>query len=217
MNHPNTHCIRRLATCLIALFAIAIANSAHLRAGLVDGGGDLANDLNNALRFDPSTPTGAIVAFKDANLPLDRYIQVGFRTNNPAAIDISAIGWSKDNITYTEFTPNNFVNNVNSPSDYTYSTVIDLGAPIGGTSNTAFYLRYTLPAGIQVGKVVQSNFLANSNAFATNGVLGNAVNNNFISITRTHTAVPEPTSLLLAASAATWLGWRLRKRPSNSR
>lgn len=217
MNHPNTHCIRRLAKCLIALFAIAIANSAQLRAGLVDGGGDLANDLNNALRFDPSTPTGAIVAFKDANLPLDRYIQVGFRTNNPAAIDISAIGWSKDNITYTEFTPNNFVNNVNSPSDYTYSTVIDLGAPIGGTSNTAFYLRYTLPAGIQVGKVVQSNFLANSNAFATNGVLDNAVNNNFISITRTHTAVPEPTSLLLAASAATWLGWRLRKRPSNSR
>jgi hypothetical protein len=217
MNPPNTHCIGRLATCLIALFAIAIANSAQLRAGLVDGGGDLANDLNNALRFDPSTPTGAIVAYKDANIPLDRYIQVGFRTNNPTAIDISAIGWSKDNITYTEFTPNNFVNNVNSPSDYTYSSVIDLGAPIGGTSNTAFYLRYTLPAGIQVGKVVQSNFLANSNAFATNGVLDNAVNNNFISITRTHTAVPEPTSLMLAASAATWLGWRLRKRPSNSR
>jgi len=217
MNPPNTHCIGRLAACLIALFAIAIANSEQLRAGLVDGGGDLANDLNNALRFDPSTPTGAIVAYKDANIPLDRYIQVGFRTNNPAAIDISAIGWSKDNITYTEFTPSNFVNNVNSPSDYTYSSVIDLGAPIGGTSNTAFYLRYTLPAGIQVGKVVQSNFLANSNAFATNGVLDNAVNNNFISITRTHTAVPEPTSLLLATSAATWLGWRLRKRPSNSR
>jgi len=169
------------------------------------------------LRFDPATPTPVIVAYKDANLPLDRYIQVGFRTNNPAAINVTAIAWSKDNVSYTDFTPNNFVNNVNSPSDYTYSSIIDLGNPIGGTSNTLFYLRYTLPAGITVGKIVQSNFLANSNAFATNGILDNAVNNNYLSITRSHTAVPEPTSLLLSSCALAFLGYRARKRLRMSR
>lgn len=186
--------------------------SGGLQAGLVDGGGDLPNDLNNALRFDPSTPTPVIVAYKDANLPLNRFIQVGFRTNNPVAFNITSIGWSKDNVSYTDFSPSNFVNNVNSPTNYVYSSIIDLGSPIGGTSDDLFYLRYTIPAGIEVGKIVQSDFLANSNAFATNGVLGNSVNNNFLSITRTHTAVPEPTSLLLASGALGVLGWRAARR-----
>jgi len=217
MNPPNTHCIRRLAACLIALFAIAIANSEQLRAGLVDGGGDLANDLNNALRFDPSTPTGAIVAYKDANIPLDRYIQVGFSTTNTTAFNVSEIAWSRDNVTYSNFTPNDFVNDIISGGGIKLSSIIDLGTPIGGTSSTLFYLRYTLPAGISPGSVVQSNFFANSNGASSAGRLSDQLDNNFISITRTHTAVPEPTSLLLATSAATWLGWRLRKRPSNSR
>jgi len=185
-------------------------------AGLVDGGGDLANDLNNAVRFDPSTPTNVIVAYKDANLPLDRYIQVGFRTNNGAPINVTSIGWSKDNMSYTDFVPDNFVNDINSPSNYVYSPIVDLGAPIGGTSDSVFYLRYTLPSGINVGKIVQSNFLANSNAFATNGVLDNAVNNNFLSITRSHTAVPEPGSILMACSAGGLFAWRLRKRGRSS-
>ena len=186
-------------------------------AGLVDGGGDLANDLNNAVRFDPSTPTNVIVAYKDANLPLDRYIQVGFRTNNGAPINVTSIGWSKDNMSYTDFVPENFVNDINSPSTYVYSPILDLGAPIGGTSSSVFYLRYTLPSGINVGKIVQSNFLANSNAFATNGVLDNAVNNNFLSITRSHTAVPEPGSILMACSAGGLFAWRLRKRGRSSK
>ena len=186
-------------------------------AGLVDGGGDLANDLNNAVRFDPSTPTNVIVAYKDANLPLDRYIQVGFRTNNGAPINVTSIGWSKDNTSYTDFVPENFVNDINSPSTYVYSPIVDLGAPIGGTSSSVFYLRYTLPSGINVGKIVQSNFLANSNAFATNGVLDNAVNNNFLSITRSHTAVPEPGSILMACGAGGLFAWRLRKRGRSSK
>jgi hypothetical protein len=43
-------------------------------------------------------------------------------------------------------------------------------------------------------------------------VLDNAVNNNFLSITRSHTAVPEPGSILLASSAGGVFAWRLRKR-----
>jgi hypothetical protein len=205
-----THLPRIASFLLLSYCLLSICLTA--KAGLVDGGGDLLNDLNNAIRFEPSTPTPAIVAFKDANLPLDRYIQVGFRTNNPVALNITSIGWSKDNISYTDFTPNNFVNNVNSPSQYVYSNVIDLGGTIGGTSNTLFFLRYTIPAGIEVGKTVQSIFLANSDSFTSGGVLENQVNNNFVSIARSHTAVPEPTSLLLVTTTAALLGWKLRRR-----
>ena len=197
---------------LTAIFALGCFFQCSARAGLVDGGGDLLNDLNNAIRFDPSTPTPAIVAFKDANLPLDRYIQIGFRTNNPSALNITGIAWSKDNVTYTEFLPNNFVNNVNSPTDYVYSSIVDLGTPIGGSSNSLFFIRYTIPTGVDPGKLVQSKFIGNSDGFAVSGVLDNAVTNNFVSITRLHTAVPEPTSLLLALSATSLVGWRVRRR-----
>ena len=188
------------------------ANLSVLQAGLVSNGGDLEKDFNNALRFDPATPTPAKVAFVDANLPLDRYIQVGFRTNNPSAFNITEIAWSKDNISYTNFTPNNFVNDINSPTDYRYSDIIDLGAIIGGSSTTPFYIRYTIPAGIEIGKGIQSKFLANADAFATNGVLDFGQNNNFIALTRSHTAVPEPTSLMLVSSVALLLRWRLKSR-----
>lgn len=212
MTSPKS-CVRLLATfaALVSLFQF------HAQAGLVDGGGDLLNDLNNAIRFDPSTPTPAIVAFKDANLPLDRYIQVGFRTTNSSPFNITGIAWSKDNVTYTEFIPNSFVNNVNSPTDYVYSSVIDLGTPIGGNSNTLFFVRYTIPAGIDASKLVQSKFIGNSDGFATSGVLDNGVTNNFVSITRLHTAVPEPASLLLACSATSLFGWKLRRTKSTRR
>ena len=206
------HTISRSTTLAILTLCLSFLSPIALHAGLVPNGGDLPNDLNNALRFDPATPTPAIVAFKDANLPLDRFIQVGFRTNNPSAFNITEIGWSKDNISYTNFNPNNFVNNINSPTDYRYSDIIDLGSPIGGSSTTAFYLRYTIPAGIEVGKAIQSKFLANADSFATNGILDFGTNNNFIAFTRSHTAVPEPTSLLLVSSAAMWLRWHARNR-----
>ncbi|MFM2219122.1 MAG: hypothetical protein RL240_3440, partial [Planctomycetota bacterium] len=179
---------------------------------LVPGGGDLDNDLNNALRFDPSTPTPVKVAYKDASLPVDRFIQVGFSTTNSAAFSVSAIAWSRDNITYQEFQPNNFVDGVASGGDVKYSSVIDLGAPIGGTSSTPFYLRYTLPSGIDMGALVQSAFRANSNGSTSNGILSDEITNNFVSLTRLHTAVPEPTSLLLLSSVGAWGIWRRVKR-----
>jgi hypothetical protein len=184
----------------------------NTQAGLVSGGGDLDNDLNNALRFDPSTPTPVKVAYKDASLPVDRFVQVGFSTTNSAAFSVSAIAWSRDNITYQEFQPNNFVDGIVSGGGVKYSSVIDLGAPIGGTSSTAFYLRYTLPSGIDIGALVQSAFLANSNGSTNNGLLSDEITNGFVSLTRLHTAVPEPTSLLLLSSVGAWGIWRRVKR-----
>jgi len=167
------------------------------------------------LRFDPSTPTPVKVAFKDASLPADRFIQVGFRTTNDTPINVTSIAWSKDNVSYTAFTPQDFVNDINSSSTYKYSSVIDLGSGVGGTSSTPFFVRYTLPEGIIVGGVVQSVFLANSNGMTENGVIAAEIGNNFVSLTRLHTAVPEPTSLLLTASVASlglWRHWSRRKK-----
>lgn len=196
--------------------AVVILTITDLQAGLVPGGGDLDNDLNNALRFDPSTPTPVKVAFKDASLPSDRFIQVGFRTTNETPINISSIAWSKDNLSYTAFTPQDFVNDVNSATVYRYSSIIDLGSAIGGTSSTPFFIRYTLPEGISIGGVVQSVFLANSNGVTQNGVIAAEIGNSFVSLTRLHTAVPEPTSLLLTASVATLGLWRgLTRRKKN--
>jgi len=186
-----------------------------LHAGLVPGGGDLENDLNNALRFDPSTPTPVKVAYKDASLPSDRFIQVGFSTTNAASFSVTGIAWSKDNITYTEFTPSNFVDGIIAGSAVKYSPIIDLGTPISGSSSTPFFLRYTLPSGIELGSLVQSSFRANSNGSVSGGILSDQITNNFVSLTRLHTAVPEPTSLLLTASVASlglWRHWSRRKK-----
>ena len=213
IRYSRLHSLAVLCSFLAAtalLFGIGWIRPVH--AGLVDGGGDLANDLNNAVRFDPSTPTNVIVAYKDANLPLDRYIQVGFSTTNTNSFNITEIAWSRNNLSYNSFAPNDFVNDIPSGGAIKLSNVIDLGSPIGGNASTLFYLRYTLPIGINVGSVVQSTFYANSNGAVSSGRLADEIDNNFLSITRSHTAVPEPGSILFACSAGGVFAWRLRKR-----
>ncbi|MFM8401476.1 MAG: PEP-CTERM sorting domain-containing protein, partial [Pirellula sp.] len=141
---------------------------------------------------------------------------VGFSTTNTTPFNISSIGWSKDNVNYTAFSPNDFVNNILSGGGVRMSSVIDLGTTIGGNAASLFYLRYTLPAGIEVGSVVQSIFYANSDGAVSNGILADQFGNNFVTVTRSHTAVPEPTSLLLVSSVALWLRWRAKNRCKRS-
>jgi hypothetical protein len=180
------------------------------QAGLVGGGGDLIIDGTNAKLFDPATPTAVINRYSDSQLSSARFIQIGFRTNNPVAFDITNIAWSRDNSTYTSFTPSSTVSNVSSPTIYSFSAVIDLG--VGQFASDPFFMRYTLPAGLLPGSVVSSQFIANGDGQTTAGVL----NDNglvFASLPRLHTAVPEPTSLLLVASCAGgWVVRRWRKR-----
>lgn len=198
------------------LLVVLLNSTLVLHAGLVPGGGDLENDLNNALRFDPSTPTPVKVAYKDASLPLDRFIQIGFSTTNTTSFSVTGIAWSKDNITYTEFIPSNFVDGIIAGSAVKFSPIIDLGGQIAGSSSTPFFLRYTLPSGIEIGALVQSSFRANSNGSVDGGILSDQITNSFVSLTRLHTAVPEPTSLLLTASVATLGLWRgLTRRKKN--
>ena len=179
------------------------------QAGLVGGGGDLIIDGTNAKLFDPATPTDVINRYSDSSLQNVKFIQIGFRTNNPVAFDVTNIAWSRDNSTYTSFTPSSTVANVASSTTYIYSSVISLG----DTAGDPFYVRFTLPAGLTIGARVQSSFLANSGGEVVNGALDDVGGNSFISVSRLHTAVPEPTSLLLVASCAGgWVVRRWRKR-----
>jgi hypothetical protein len=205
-------CCRKMLVRAATIVAISILGfqGSICQAGLVSGGGDLIVDGTNARLFDPATPTGVINRFDDPSLQNVRFIQVGFRTDNPSAFDITNLAWSRDNSTYTSFTPSSTVANVSSPTNYIYSDVVNLGA----TAGQPFYVRYTLPAGLALNSRVQSVFVANSDGQVVGGVLDNAVGaNSFIRTSRLHTAIPEPTSLMLVASCAGgWIVRRWRKR-----
>lgn len=184
-------------------------------AGLINGGGDLVNDGTNAKIFDPTTPTEVINRYADTSLDNLSFIQVGFRTTNDAAFTVTNIGWSRDNVNYTAFAPSDFVSNVGAPPVYHYSSIVSLEP---GFAGAPFFIRFTLPSGIVLGKVVESRFLANSNGATNGGVLDQVGGNTFFSTTRSHIAsVPEPTSILLAASGS-WLVFRAgRKRVKSAR
>lgn len=210
--HPSWRNILRLRACghllLFALFAPILIGSA--RADLVPGLGDLDKDMNNATQFNPSVRTLVTVAYRDPNLPLSRFIQLGFRTTSETPFEITSIAWSFDNLNFTAFAHTDVVENVDSPSDYKYSPIIDLGRFIGGPPATTFYLRYIIPSGLKEGTTVQSKFLANRDGYAENGVLAENVGNSFVFLTRSHTAIPESTSIVLTlTAAATMLGINL--------
>jgi MYXO-CTERM domain-containing protein len=212
---------RLISSAIVACLAwVASMSIGHLEAeaGLVTGGGDLLTDRNNAVRFDPSTPTDAIVSYQDPTLASIRYFQIGFRTTNAAPFDVTSIAWSVDNLVYNSFAPNDFVNNIDSPTILRYSSIIDLGDTFRLSGSMPFYVRYTLPSGIEIDSVVQSRLRANDSGFVQDGVLGDN-GGQFLRINRLHTAVvPEPTSMLLALTGVGLLGarrWLRRRSPSN--
>ena len=208
------------STCVACLAWVAAMFLGHLEAeaGLVTGGGDLSIDRNNAVRFDPSTPTNAIVSYQDPTLASIRYFQVGFRTTNAAPFNVTSIAWSVDNLVYNSFAPNDFVNNIDSPTTLRHSPIVDLGDTFRLSGSMPFYVRYTLPSGIDIGSLVQSRLVANDSGFVAGGVLADS-GGQFLRINRLHTAVvPEPTSMLLALTGVGLLGarrWLRRRSPSD--
>lgn len=169
----------------------------YAQADLVPGLGDLERDMNSAVKFNPSVRTLVTVAYRDPNLPLSRFIQLGFSTDSNIDFSILGLQWSKDNLNFFSFTPTDSIYGIASGSGTRYSDIIDLGTHGGGTSSATFYLRYIIPAGLMAGTKIQSVFLANSNGSHSNGVLTDQIDNHFVSLTRLHTAIPEPSSLLL--------------------
>ncbi len=176
-------------------------------AGLVNGGSDLVTSGTNARFFDPTTPTDVINRYADESLNSVTFIQVGFRTNNVSAFNVTNIAWSRDNVSYTAFTPSDFVNNVAAPPNFHLSSIVSLSS----TAGSPFFIRFTLPTGIDPGSVVESGFFANSDGATSGGRLSSAGSNAFVTFTRTHTAVPEPTSIMLALSGAGWIVYRTRR------
>lgn len=196
---------------VMAMFALATLWTSGLQtaavAGLVTGGGNLNTDGTNARFFDPTTPTDVINRYADTSLNSITFIQVGFRTNNVSAFNVTNIGWSRDNVSYTAFTPSDFVNNVAAPPNFQLSSIVSLSSAAG----SPFFIRFTLPTGIDPGSVVESGFFANSDGATSGGRLSSSGSNTFITFTRTHTAVPEPTSIMLALSGAGWIVYRTRR------
>lgn len=198
---------------LLLLVLLTLTRDASAQADLVPGLGDLGKDMNNATQFNPSVRTLVTVAYRDPNLPLGRFIQLGFRTTSETPLNIASIAWSFDNVNFTPFAATDSIDNIDSPSEYRYSPIIDLGRFIGGPPAIGFYLRYIIPSGLKEGTIVQSKFLANRDGYAENGVLAENVGNSFVSLTRLHTAIPEPTSIFLTLTAATsFLGIKLFRR-----
>lgn len=182
------------------------------QADLVPGLGDLANDMNTASQFNPSVRTLVTVAYRDPNLPLSRFIQLGFSLDSNIDLTIFQISWSRDNLNYHDFFPSNSIDGIVAGQGVCYSDIIDVGAPAGSLFS-GFYLRYVIPPGLKEGTKIQSVFLANSNGSRSNGVLTDEIGNSFVSLTRLHTAIPEPTSIFLTLTAATtFLGIKLFRR-----
>jgi hypothetical protein len=184
--------------------------SPHLLADLVPGLGDLDKDMNTAVQFNPSVRTLVTVAYRDPNLPLSRFIQLGFSTDSNLDFSILGIQWSKDNLNFVNFTPIDSIYEIGAGRGVRYSEIIDLGIPGGGTSSSTFYLRYIIPPGLRDGTRIQSVFLANSDGARGNGVLTDEIDNHFVSLTRLHTAIPEPSSFVTCLVVATLGIVRLR-------
>lgn len=172
------------------------------------------NSQNNSVTFDPSTPTDVVVSFSDTKIMSGRYIQVGFR-DNAAAFSILSIEYSYDSgSSWSSYTPSYGTPGV-APA-YIYGSVLDLGANPG--VDTVLF-RYTLPSGIENGKLIQMNFLSNNNGDTDGGVIKDVFGNDYTDLTRDHTSiaapppVPEPTTFAIASIGLGLAGaLRMRKR-----
>lgn len=196
--------ILKYCRCLLLLVLLALTWNASAQADLVPGLGDLEKDMNNATQFNPSDRTLVTVAYRDPNLPLSRFIQLGFSTDSAIEFSILGLQWSKDFTNFINFTPTDSIDGIIAGRGIRYSEVIDIGTHATGATSSTFYLRYIIPAGIAAGTKIQSVFLANSNGSRSNGVLSDQIDNHFVSLTRLHTAIAEPSSLLLSLFVATF-------------
>jgi len=153
---------------------------------------------NTCATFDPSTPSTAIEPFTSANLQTNRYFQLSLLTNAGVSYNITDLAWSKDGTSFTDFTPVSL--NLNSDGSRVYTSIYDFGSAIG----VPLYLRYTLPAGVTPGAIIQGTLIANNNGANSSGILSDSINNYQI-INRNSVAVssgvPAPAPLPIMGAA----------------
>lgn len=92
-------------------------------------------------------------------------------TNAGFSYTITDLAWSKDGTSFTNFSPISL--SLNADASRSYTNIIDYGSAIG----VPLYLRYTLPTGVALGKVMEGTLIANNNGANSGGILSDSLNN----------------------------------------
>jgi len=156
------------------------------------------NVENSCATFDPSSPSPIVQIFTSANLGTNQYFQLSMLTNSGTPYTITNLAWSKDGSSFTDFNPISF--NLNANGSRSYTDIVNYGSAIG----IPLYLRYTLPAGVTPGAIIEGTLIANNNGSNSGGILSDSINN-YQAINRDSVAVsggvaaPAPLPILGAA------------------
>ena len=92
-------------------------------------------------------------------------------TNAGFSYTITDLAWSKDGTSFPNFSPISLSLNANGLRSYT--NILDYGSAIG----VPLYIRYTLPTGVALGKVIEGTLIANNNGSNDGGILSDSLNN----------------------------------------
>jgi hypothetical protein len=103
---------------------------------------------------------------------------------------------------------------LNANGSRSYTNIVDYGSAVG----IPLYLRYTLPTGVDLGKIIEGTLIANNNGANNGGVLSDSINN-YEAVNRDSlsvqgaapTAVPAPLPIFGAAGFFAF-SRRLRRR-----
>ena len=167
----------------------------------------LTTDSENSCKtFDASTPSTVIQLFQGQNLLSNQYVQLSLLTNAGTSYTIADLAWSKNNSNLTDFIPMSL--NLNANGSRSYTDIVNYCSAIG----IPLYLRYTIPAGVTPGKVIEGTLIANNNGANSGGILSDSLNNYQI-INRDSLSVPVPAPLpILGATGFIAFSRQLRRR-----
>jgi len=126
---------------------------------------------NSCATFDSSTPSNVIQRFQTQNLSSNQFFQLSLLTNSGITYTITDLAWSKDGSSFTDFNPISL--NLNANGSRSYTDIVNYGSAIG----IPLYLRYTLPAGVTPGAIIEGTLIANNNGSNSGGILSDSLNN----------------------------------------
>jgi len=119
-------------------------------------------------------------------------------TNSGIAYTITDLAWSKDGSNFTNFSPISL--NLNANGSRSYTNIVNYGSAVG----IPLYLRYTFPAGVTPGAIIEGTLIANNDGASSSGILSDSINN-YQAINRDSVAVsggvaaPAPLPIMGAA------------------
>ncbi|MFZ0409713.1 MAG: hypothetical protein WAM11_16630 [Cyanobium sp.] len=164
---------------------------------------------NNCAFFNPLTPSFAIQQFDTTNLSVNQYIQFGFSVKDVAApVTFTDVAYQFSSS--TPWITLGIGSMTASDPTIAWSQIVTSSQVAPGLR-----LKYTIPAGMNYGSLVQSTLITNGNGATVNGHLvgGSSYNsmNYYAEENRSSVAVPGPLPVFGAISAFA-MSRRLRRR-----